>query len=541
MRNNRIIWILIAMFSILMSIPWLVPHTGFLALLAFVPLLCADAIADQCRVKHFFWYHYLAFVLWNTFTTFWVCNATVGGGIFAILANSLQMSLIWAIFRWSKKRLGRTLPYIFLPVMWIAWEKVYFNLDISWPWLVLGNAFAGTTGLVQWYEYTGSLGGSLWVWLVNLSLYSLISALSDESVFIRNIWGRVVFAFWIIAVIAGPIALSCNIGRNYVETSEGTVDVVMAQPNFDPYQKFGSMTQQNQNAVLLSLFENALSDRDSLESVLLIAPETFTSDIDLDYVEASPTVMGFRRFLERHPEAEMLFGASTYKFYETRAAPSILARQYGNRWAENHNSAVLLKKNGSYEIFHKSRLVVGTELTPYPKVFVPFDDWLCKKLHVSALMGRCIGQKEISLLNYDTNVPLGCAVCYESVYGEYCTGYVSKGAKALTVITNDAWWGDTPGYRQHFNYSRLRAIELRRDIARCGNTGISAIIDQKGDVLAQTEWWKKQTLEGSLNLNSRLTFFAQNGDITGRICTFAFLLLLLLTIVRSFMSAIRPR
>ena len=541
MRNNRIIWLLAALFAILMSVPWLVPHTGFLALLAFVPLLCADAIADQCRVKHFFWYYFLAFVLWNTFTTFWVCNATVGGGIFAILANSLQMSLIWAVFRWSKKGLGKTLPYILLPTMWIAWEKVYFNLDISWPWLVLGNAFAGTTGLVQWYEYSGSLGGSLWVWLVNLSLYSLISALSDGSVFMRNIWGRIVYAFWLIAVIAGPMILSYNIGKQYEEASEGTVDVVVAQPNFDPYQKFGSMTQQNQNDVLLSLFENALSDRDSLESVLLIAPETFTSDIDLDYVEASPTVKSFRRFLERHPGAEMLFGASTYKFYETRSAPSILARQYGDRWGENHNSAVLLKKNGSYDIFHKSRLVVGTELTPYPKVFVPFDDWLSKKLHVSGLMGRCIGQKEISLLNYDTNVPFGCAVCYESVYGEYCTGYVRKGAKALAVITNDAWWGDTPGYRQHFNYSRLRAIELRRDIARCGNTGISAIIDQKGDVVAKTEWWKRRTLEGSLNLNSRLTFFAQNGDITGRICTFAFLLLLLLTIVRSFMSAIRPR
>ena len=541
MRNNRIIWLLAALSAILMSIPWLVPHTGVLALLAFVPLLCADAIADQCRTKGFFWCYFLAFVLWNTITTFWVCNATVGGGIFAILANSLQMSLIWALFRWSKKGLGGILPYVFLPVMWIAWEKVYFNLDISWPWLVLGNAFAGSTGLVQWYEYTGVLGGSLWVWLVNLSLFSLISALSDGSVFLRNLWGKVTYALWIIAVIAGPVVLSCNLDRHYVEASEGTVDVVVAQPNFDPYQKFGSMTQQDQNTVLLSLFEKALSGRDSLKSVLLLAPETFTSDIDLDYVEASPTVMGFRRFLDRHPEAEILFGASTYKFYETRAAPSILARQYGNRWAENHNSAILLRKDGSYDIFHKSRLVVGTELTPYPEVFVPFDDWLSKKLHVSGLMGRCIGQKEISLLNYDGNVPLGCAVCYESVYGEYCTGYVRKGARAMTVITNDAWWGDTPGYRQHLNYSRLRAIELRRDIARCGNTGISAFIDQKGNVISRTDWWKRQTLEGSLNLNSRMTFFAQNGDVAGRICTFAFLLLFVLAVVRGLISKISPR
>lgn len=541
MKNNRIIWVLTALFAVLMSVPWLVPHTGFLALVAFVPLLCADAIADQCRTRHFFWYYYLAFVLWNTFTTFWVCNATVGGGVFAILANSLQMALVWAVFRWSKKGLGKTLPYILLPAMWIAWEKLYFNVDISWPWLVLGNAFAGTTGLVQWYEYTGSLGGSLWVWLVNLSLYSLISSLSDGSAFMRNLWGRAVYAFWIIAVIAGPVVLSSCIDRHYVEESEGKLDVVIAQPNFDPYQKFESMTQQDQNTVLLSLYEKALTERNSEENVLLLAPETFTSDINLDQMEYSPTVMGFSRFLDRHPEAEILFGASTYKFYETRSAPSILARQYGSRWAENHNSAILLRQDGSYDIFHKSKLVVGTELTPYPEIFVPFDDWLSRKLHVGGLMGRCIGQKDISLLNFEGSIPIGCAVCYESVYGEYCTDYVRKGAKAMAVITNDAWWGDTPGYRQHLNYSRLRAIELRRDIARCGNTGISAFIDQKGNVISKTEWWKRQTLEGSVNLNSKVTFFVRNGDVTGRICTFAFLLLLLLTIVRSLMSAIRPR
>jgi apolipoprotein N-acyltransferase len=155
--------------------------------------------------------------------------------------------------------------------------------------------------------------------------------------------------------------------------------------------------------------------------------------------------------------------------------------------------------------------VVGTELTPYPKIFVPIDDKL------GGVMGRCIGQEEISCLHY-RQIPFGCAVCYESVYGEYCTGYVRKGARFLTVITNDAWWGDTPGYRQHFSYSRLRAIETRREIARCANTGISAFIDQRGEVISKGPWWEPAVLSGVVNLSSRITFFVRHGDLVGLAC-----------------------
>ena len=120
MRNIRLtLWISALTFAILMSVPFLVPHLGWVALFGFVPILMMDAIADAHRVRHFFWYHYTAFVLWNAFTTFWVCNATVGGGILAVLANALQMSAVWALFRLGKRRFGGFLPYVFLALLWI--------------------------------------------------------------------------------------------------------------------------------------------------------------------------------------------------------------------------------------------------------------------------------------------------------------------------------------------------------------------------------------------------------------------------------------
>ena len=89
--------------AVLLSVPYLVPGTGFLSLIAFVPLLIAEQYATMAGIKGFWKWHYGCFVLWNAFTTFWVCNATLGGGIFAVLANALQMSLIFGLFRWSRK------------------------------------------------------------------------------------------------------------------------------------------------------------------------------------------------------------------------------------------------------------------------------------------------------------------------------------------------------------------------------------------------------------------------------------------------------
>ncbi len=535
MRQPSTMMIVLGVLSaVLLSIPWLVPHTGALALVAFVPLLCADAISRQYRIRHFWVYPAMTFLLWNAVTTFWVCEATVGGGIFAIVANALQMTVIWGLFRLSCKLVkSGPLPYIFLAAMWLAWENAYFDVDISWPWLVLGHAFAGSTHSIQWYEYTGVMGGSLWVWLANLGFYGIIAAASDGAWRKWNNIARFSAAFGILLVVIGPLALSKIIYDNYEEKSEGRVEVLIAQPNFDPYQKFESLSQAEQTSILLGLFDRELQDS-VYTPVLLIAPETFTSDIVLNDISASPTVRSVADFLGRHPGAEMLYGASTYEYYYSASRPVPAARQTRRGWVVSRNSALVEDASGNCEIFHKSKLVVGVELTPYPKIFVPIDDWLSDLFKMPGLMGRCVGQDEVSLLHFG-NIPFGTAVCYESVYGDYCTEYVRKGAKFMTVITNDAWWGNTPGYRQHLRLSALRAIELRRDLARCGNTGISCIIDQRGDILYETPWWEQTTLAGTVNLNSRQTVYARYGDVLGRVSTLVFLLLVLALIVKAFL------
>ena len=85
---------------------------------------------------------------------------------------------------------------------------------------------------------------------------------------------------------------------------------------------------------------------------------------------------------------------------------------------------------------------------------------------------------------------IGTAICYESIYGDYCRGYVKAGAQAIFVVTNDGWWDDTPGHKQHQQFASLRAIELRREVVRAANTGTSCFVNLRGDVEQATAYGK---------------------------------------------------
>ncbi len=95
------------------------------------------------------------------------------------------------------------------------------------------------------------------------------------------------------------------------------------------------------------------------------------------------------------------------------------------------------------------------------------------------------------------------------------------------MITNDGWWGDTPGYKQHRLFSRIRAIENRRSVARAANTGISCFIDQRGEIIAELGWGVEGAITASLNRNQEITFFVRYGDVIGRISIFLTIAMLL--------------
>lgn len=532
-KEKKFKLILFILFAILISLPFLVPHTAPLALIAFIPLLLAESFF---KGKMAWINFYLPFLIWNLATTYWIYNATVAGAAAAVIANALQMSLIFMLFRWFKKRTNEKLGYMFLIIAWLAWEHFYFDAEISWPWLTLGNTLATSHYLAQWYEYTGTLGGSLWILLVNVVLFRIMR---DRNMFARfgvmpqslTLTGKSIKIRTALAVllIVVPITISLSKYYTYKEVGERK-QVVVLQPNIDPYNdKFAGMSQAQQDEILLTLAKNS----SELSTDLIVAPETFTSGVSENAPMSHETSVKLVDFLKSRPNTDLLFGATTYLVYGLKDKPTYTARQSDYGWYDVFNTAIYTDSSANFKFYHKSKLVVLVEYLPYPQ-FLDFINSFA--IDLGGATGSYGTQKERDVFkSSNSNIVVGAAICYESIYGDYYREYVQKGANLMTIITNDGWWGNTPGYNQHLRYASLRAIETRRDIARSANTGISAFINQKGDIVSQTKWWQPAYLKGEVTLNEKITVFVKYGDYIGRIATFALILfigLIILVIIR---------
>ncbi|MBQ7253513.1 MAG: apolipoprotein N-acyltransferase [Bacteroidales bacterium] len=523
------IWLCVLLFAALASVPFLVPHCGWVALFAFIPLLKFADLCETGEVKHKDWLLYLAFILFNLATTFWINWISVPGAITAITLNSLQMWVIFRAFIYSKKHFKGGMSYLFLITMWIAWERVYQNVEISWPWLILGNSLATSPLLAQWYEYTGFLGGSLWIWLSNIFIYETVKALRIKSKTKYDTHGKVALAVITAILLIAPPAVSICIYNNYHET-DNPLEVVAVQPNIDAYtEKHGGLRQEVQDEKMLNLVRGVITD----STVFVITPETYTFQYDLDKPETNVTYAAIQRLLRYYPQTSFILGAITYRLFPTRAAAPYNAHPVGDKWYCSYNTAMMIDTTGMRNYYHKSKLVPAVEIIPYQR----YLGFLGK---IFELFGGSMSSYGVSddvhNLTSKEGTDVGVMICYESIYGEYYRRTANYGAQFTAVITNDGWWGDTPGYRQHFRFAKLRAIETRRDVVHVANTGISGFINQRGDVIQRTGWWEPVAIRNTVNLNNKKTCYTEYGDVTGRLCSFMFLLLLIALLARRLTS-----
>jgi apolipoprotein N-acyltransferase len=530
---NRKKRLLLSIFTGLLLTPaWYEWGNGLILLVALIPLLAVEDDLDQRKNEFgtgtFFLYASLSFFIWNLATTWWIVNATFIGVIAAVLINTLMWSVVMWMFHLVKRRIGPQIGYFSLILFWITWEYFYHNSEISWPWLTLGNGFAFNIKLIQWYEYTGILGGSLWALCINVLLYNLIKGY-QYAIARRRLVAQIIV---ILVIIAAPITISLIRFATYKEVSDPRV-VVVIQPNIDPYQKFVSIPSLEQtSAQLLEASKLADSTVD-----YFIAPETsINNDIWLNKMEEVPDIQMIRRFLSSYPGAAYVPGIQCYKAYfpGDKLTENVRDLPGTNIKWESFNAAIQIDSSDRIPVYFKSKLVVGVEKMPYAK-HLKFLEGLTLRLG-GAFRGWGTQDYRGVFFSPKDSTGVSPIICYESVYGEFVTGYVKNGANLLFVITNDGWWGDTPGYRQHNAFSSLRAIETRRSIARSANTGISSIINQHGEVLQELGWWKRGALKGTVNANKKLTYYVKNGDYIGRAASFFSLLIILLYITRLIMN-----
>lgn len=494
-----------------------------LVFIGFVPLLLLeDRIAHGEKGK-LFWLSFLTFLLWNMATTWWVWNATPAA-IAAWVLNALFMAIVFNVFHLTKKKVFNK-PwgnFILIPY-WMAFELLTYLWAAKWPWLNLGNVFSSHHEWIQWYEYTGVAGGTLWILLVNIMIANIIQFFKSREtkpLFI-NIGAEA-------ALLLLPIVFSTYIYKHYEDQGKET-EVIVVQQNCDPWnEQFDHQfdAQVIQNNINLSLPLVTPNTR-----FVVSSESAIQEGIWLDKTQDARALNTLHDYIQRFPQMAFIIGGTTYEWVPQGMENDFPARQIGDsdKYYYCHNSALLIDAD-AMQYRNKSQLTPGVEAIP---------EWMGFLKNFSITMGIARGtlktDPESKVMAFGDH-KAGVAICYESAFGEYVGSFCKKGADLLFVITNDGWWGDTPGYKQHFEFSKLRAIENRRCIARSANTGRSGFFNQRGDVLQQTQYWVPDAIRETLKANDKVTFYAKHGDYLSRIAVYLTFVLLITWIAKSILD-----
>jgi apolipoprotein N-acyltransferase len=506
--NNPLYLGLASLSGLLLSFGFLNTPFTSLIFLGFVPLfIIEDKIAEFSLGKsgrEVMKYAYHAFVVWNILATWWVENSSLVAGMVANFLNALLMATVFWLFHKLRWRFGR---YAVFAVFWIGFEYLHLHWDISWPWLTLGNSFAEQHSWIQWYSWTGALGGSLWILAINIlffKAYQLQLLFKTKKYYLRPL-----------GVLLIPLFLSLVMYYSYTEKKDGGVaSVVAIQPNFEAhYEKF-KIPEPLQLERFLRISASAI---DSNTDYLVFPETSFESNIWLDRIEQNATVNELKSFVNRYPHLNLMTGLGAERRFSGQPLPMRHSVRVDKRsgspiYWEAYNLAVQLSSHtDTMPIYLKSKFVPGAELIPYPAVF-SFLEPVFKEFHASM---EGYGDQDFRGVFRSGKKAIAPVICYESVYGDFCGGYVRNGAQALFIMTNDGWWDNSPGHVQHRNFARLRAIELRKDVVRSANMGNSCFINQRGDLQNSTSYGKEGFSKQDINLNNTLTFYARFGDYIG--------------------------
>ena len=519
--------ILAAISALLFSVSWPTYGVPFFIFFAFVPLLLMEQeISKFSKIKRKGWavfgLSYFTFFIWNLVTTGWLYYAKNPDGSNSLLAvaiplfaNSLLMSSTFQLYYWYKKVRGTYFGLVFFVAIWLSFEKFHLGWEFTWPWLNLGNVFSEYPKVIQWYDTIGATGGSFWILLINVFTFYTIRIWEAGRIrkdLIKNV-------AIISALIFIPIFISIYKYNSFQEKPIGKVNVVLLQPELDPYnEKYSKDSLQILDELLTLAEQNSKGKID-----FFIAPETAfpgRGSLSENGFNKSISINIAKEFLTKHPQSILLTGASTHKFlFNESETENYSVKIQDGVWVNSYNSALQIIPNQNVEVYHKGKLVPGVEIFPYIRFLKPFlGDAMLDFGGATSSLG--IDKERKVFVNQFNKAKVAPIICYESIYGEFVTDYVKNGANLLAIMTNDSWWGNSEGHKQLLSYARLRAIETRREIVRAANSGISAHINAKGDIVEDTFYGDQTALAVTANLLEEKSIYTKTGDLISRIAIF---------------------
>ena len=408
---------------------------NYFGLLFFINGVFLFAILDKYADKKFFKFilHSFLYVLsWALGALFWMFSIDQGAYGFLII---LILSLIpFILFFYLKKIFKKIHILSFIPI-WILYEIFHNFSSISFPWLTLGNLFSTNIYLIQWYHYTGVLGGSLWFLILCYFLYYTIATKTHNQY--RNSVLLVFFPLTLFSLYSFFIKQSVN-------------DKVLKNKTFITFNN--EKTSDSLNGKDLAFYILKKTRNIKAENKVLIIPETTFKGLNVDKFQNHLVYKFLEKIITENGFQEVYFGTSMYK-----------SKQYIT------NGSVFITNSTSYTKT-KEKLIIFNEYVP--KIF-----------------SSTLNKKKFNPLAKDTSknivndlgvLPL---ICYEAFYSYYVL-QKNKDAKIMYLLSSEKFFNNSVwGAKQYNNILKLRCIENKIPMIKSSNYGKTLVINSKGKVL----------------------------------------------------------
>ena len=447
----------------------------FFAWFSIVPLI--KVLDDSKLIKEKLFFAFIWGFIYHASTIYWIffnlgTNRTIGfiSLLAAVLVLTFNIILIVLLFSIISKKIF-TKTYILLPIIWVSVEYVRTFSILGFPWTSLANSQVHYNLLAQNVEFTGIYGISFWLVLLNVFIYDFYKNIDFKTALILII----IFLFpW----VSGYYLYS----KQIINVKDG-LDIVLVQPNISLAEKrsYHFFPDNIKKMVTLALAE--IND----DTELILFPESALSSYMIEKGS-------YLRFIQRsilNQNMSLLSGLNYSKVYSGEKL--------------NYNSLAHIDSNRIVDLYHKINLVPIAEYTPLSSIFPSL-----KSINIGQANFEPGREHTIFDIN---NYKVAGLICYESTFPQLNRKFINNGAEILMYFVNDGWYETAPEPQQHAKQAIYRAIEFRRPVVRCANTGISTIINKKGEITNRIGLNKEGSIAANIIPSSTITFYAKYGDV----------------------------
>lgn len=472
-------FILIFFSSTLMGISQHPLGMGFLSLISLIPIF--PLLINLKEYKYAIKIGLVWGIIFNITSVYWIAFnigtsptiafTTMLLSVLILTSGPILICLTWCMLN------RRGVNLIFLSFIWPSVELIRSYGSLAFPWISLSNSLTDYNLIIQNAEYIGIYGITFWIVITNIFIYRLILNRNKISLLLA------------ISIIVFPQLTGKFIKDSNTIDKNESIRVASIQPNIHLSEKWEQGAQNNILTKILSQSSIELNADKNINPDLFVWPETST----ISYLLTKEGKYNYNRVkkLLANTDTKLIAGIPHY--------------EYKDKKRHHYNSIGYFNSSGLIDIYHKINLVPGAE-------YVPLSGYINSLDILNIGLGNFTHGDEFTLFDIKS-YKLGAMICFESTFPSLSREFVEKGANMLIYVVNDGWYETAPEPQQHARRSIYRAIETRRPVVRCANTGISMVIDQLGNIQHSIELNRKGTILADIYPSNKITFYVKYGDI----------------------------